>query len=78
MKGIGKYKIKEERYDFYEETLQPSQLEGFLGHKKVKDMYARGYDYHGRYDCYYRNENYYERLGNFDEGLRVNKKLNIP
>ena len=27
MEGIGKYKIREEKYDFYEETLQPSQLE---------------------------------------------------
>ena len=26
MEGIGKYKIKEEKYNFYEETLQPSQL----------------------------------------------------
>ena len=40
-------------------------------------MYARGYDYHGRYDCYYRNEDYYEWHGNFDEGLRFNPKLNI-
>ena len=24
MEGIGKYKIKEEKYNFYEETLQPS------------------------------------------------------
>ena len=52
IEGIGKYKI-EENYEFYEESLQPSQLQGFLGHKKVKDMYARNYDYHGRYDCYY-------------------------
>ena len=36
MEGIGKCKIKEEKYDFYEETLQPSQLEGFLEHKKAK------------------------------------------
>ena len=26
MEGIGKYKIKEEKYDFYEETLPPSKL----------------------------------------------------
>ena len=51
MEGISKYKIKEENYDFYEETLQPSQLEGFLEHKKAKGMYARYYD--GRYDGYY-------------------------
>ena len=36
MEGIGKYNIKEEKYNFYEENLQPSQLQGFLGHKKAK------------------------------------------
>ena len=40
MECIDKYKIKEEKYDFSEETLQPSQLQGFLGHKKAKGMYA--------------------------------------
>ena len=29
------------------ELLQPSQLEGFLGHKKDKGMYVRDYDYMG-------------------------------
>ena len=75
MEGIGKFKIKEEKYDFYEETLQPSQLEGFLEHKKDKGMYARYYD--GRYDGHYRNDDYYERRGNYDEGLRFNPELNI-
>ena len=77
MEGIDKYKIKEEKYEFYEESLYPSQLQGFLGHKKAKGMYARDYDYHGRYDCYYRNEDYYKRHDNYDEGLRFNSKLNI-
>ena len=40
MEGIAKYKIKKEKYDFYEETLWPKQLEGFLEHKKAKGMYA--------------------------------------
>ena len=40
MEGIGKYKIKVEKYNFYEKTLQPCQLQGFLGHKKAKGMYA--------------------------------------
>ena len=53
MKGIGKYKIKEEKYDFYKETLQPCQLQGFLERKKTKCMYAQYCDYHGRNDCYY-------------------------
>ena len=75
MEGIGKYKIKEENYDFCEETLQPSQLEGFLEHKKVIGMYARYYD--GRCDGHYRNGEYYKRRGNYDEDLRFNPKLNI-
>ena len=33
---------------------------------------------HGRYDGYYRTYEYYERRGNYDEGLRFNPKLNIP
>ena len=42
-------------------------------------MYARDYDYHGkRYDGYYHDDDYYERHGNYDEGLRFNQKLDIP
>ena len=39
--GLSRSLAKEETYDFYEEILQPSQLEGFLGHKKAKGMYAQ-------------------------------------
>ena len=78
MEGIGKYKTKEEKYDFYEETWQPNQFEGFLEHKKAKGMYARNSDYRGKYEGYYWNEDYYKRHGNYDEGLRFNPKLNIP
>ena len=53
MEGIDKYKIKKNKYNFYGETLQPSQLQGFLRHKKAKGIYARDYTYHGGYDCYY-------------------------
>ena len=60
--GLSSSLAKEEKYDFYEELLQPSQLEDFLGHKKAKDMYVRDYDYHGRYDCYYQNEDDYKTL----------------
>ena len=77
MDGICKYKIKEEKYNFYEENFQRSQLQGFLGHKKGKDMYAQNSDYHGRYDGYYWNDDYYERHGNYDDGLIFNSKLNI-
>ena len=76
--GLSRSLAKEEKYDFYEELLQPSQLEGFLGNKKAKGMYVRDYDYHGRYDCYYQNEDYYKRHGNYDEGFRFNPKFNIP
>ena len=66
MEGIGKYKIKEEKDDFDEETLQPSQPQGFFEHKKAKGMYARYYDYHRKYDGNYWNDEYYERCGNYD------------
>ena len=39
LEDIGKYKIKE-KYEFDEETLQPSQLQDFLEGKKAKGMYA--------------------------------------
>ena len=77
MEGKGKYKINEEKYYFYEETLHSCQLEGFLEHTKAKGMNARYYDYHGRYDDNYQNDEYYERHGNYDEGLRFNLKHNI-
>ena len=31
-----------------------------------------------RYDCYFQNEDYYKRHGNYDEGFRFNPKFNIP
>ena len=37
---IGKYKIKEEKVYFDEDTLQPNQLKGFFEYKKAKGMYA--------------------------------------
>ena len=40
MEGIDKYKIKKEKDDFDEETLQPSQLQHFFEHKKAKGMYV--------------------------------------
>ena len=57
MEGIGKYEIKGKKNII----LKPSQLQGFLEHKKAKDMYAKDYDYHGRNNGYYRNDDYYER-----------------
>ena len=77
LEDIGEYKIKE-KYGFDEGTLQPSRLQGFLEGKKSKGMYARDYDYHGRYDGYYQNDDYYERCGNYDDVLRFNPKMNIP
>ena len=59
--------------------MQPSQLQGFLERKKAKGIYAQNYAYHGRsYGGYYQNEDYYERRGNYDEGLRFNPKLDVP
>ena len=40
MEDISNYKINKEKYDFYEETMQPSQLQRFFEHKKAKGMYA--------------------------------------
>ena len=77
LEGIGEYKIKEEKYDFDAETLQPSQLQGFLDGNKAKGMYTQDYDYYGRYDGYHRNDDYFERRGNYDNDLRFNPKLNI-
>ena len=56
LEDIGEYKIKDEKYDFDEEALQPSQLQGFLEGKKATGMYAQDTDYHGRYDGYYHND----------------------
>ena len=78
MEGIDEYKIKEEKDDFDKETLQPSQFQGFLEHKKTKGMHAQDYDYHGRKDGYYTNDDYYERRGNYGKDLRFNTKLDIP
>ena len=41
-------------------------------------MYAQDYDYHGRYDGHYQNDDYYVKHGNYDDGLIFNPKLNIP
>ena len=41
-------------------------------------MVCMDYDYHERYNFYNWNEDYYERHGNYDEGLRFNPKIDIP
>ena len=68
----------EEQEDLDEEIVQPNQLRNFLEHKKAKDKHAKDYDYHGRYDGCYRDDDYYERHGNYDEGSRFNLRLDIP
>ena len=41
-------------------------------------MNARDYDYHGRRnDGYYQDDGYYERRCNYDEGFKFNPKLDI-
>ena len=63
--------------DIHEEVEQPSELQGFLECKKVKDNHARIYDYHKRYDEYCQDDDYYERRCIYDESLRFNPKLDI-
>ena len=48
-----------------------------MEHKKPKDKGAQDYDYQGKYDGCYHDEDYYERLNNFDEGSRFNPNFDI-
>lgn len=64
--------------DLDEKTLRPNQLWGFLQHEKDKDRFPQGYEYKGRYDDYYQDDNYYERYDNYDYNLRFNPKIDIP
>ena len=54
-----------------------SQVRNYLRHKKPKDKHARDYDYGGRYEDRYRDDDYYEKCNN-DEGSRFNPKFDIP
>ena len=60
-----------------EEIVPPSQVRNYLRRKKPKDKHSRDYDYGGRYEDRYRDEDYYEKHNN-DEGSRFNLKFYIP
>ena len=61
---------------FNEGTVPPSQVRNFLRHKKPKDKHSRDYDYGGRYEDLYNDDDYEKR--NNDEGSRFNPKFDIP
>ena len=59
---------------FDEGTVPPSQVRNYLRRKKPKDKHSREYDYGGRYEDRYRDDDYYEKRNN-DESSRFNPKL---
>ena len=46
---------------FDEGTVPPSQVWNYLRRKKPKDKHLREYDYGGRYEDRYRDDDYYEK-----------------
>ena len=62
---------------FDERTMSPNQVRNYLKRKKPKDKHSRGYDYGGRYEDRYHDDDYYEKRNN-DEGSRFNPKFDIP
>ena len=74
---VSKNKTEEEHGDEKEETIRPSQLQNFLECKKAKDKHVRDYDYLERYNGRDHDGDYYERRGNYDEGLRFTPRLDI-
>ena len=61
---------------FDEGTMPPSQVWNYLRRKKLKDKHSREYDYGGRYEDRYRDDDYYEKYNN-DESSRFNPKFDI-
>ena len=62
---------------FDEGIVPPSQDQNYLRRKKPKDKHSREYDYRGRYEDRYRDDDYYEKRNN-DESSRFNPKFDIP
>ena len=62
---------------FEEGTVPPSQVRNYLRCKKPKDKHSRDYDYGGRYEDRYRDDDYYEKCNN-EEGSIFNPKFDIP
>ena len=61
---------------FEEGTVPPSQVRNYLRRMKPKDKHSREYDYGGRYEDRYRDDDYYEKRNN-DESSRFNPKFDI-
>ena len=57
--------------------MPPSQVWNYLRRKKPKDKQSREYDYGGRYEDRYRDDDNYEKRNN-DESSRFNRKFDIP
>ena len=57
--------------------MPPSQVRNYLRRKKPKDKHSREYDYGGRYEDRYRDDDYYEKCNN-DESSRFKPKFDIP
>ena len=62
---------------FDEGTLPPSKVQNYLRCKKSKDKHSRDYDYGGRYEDQYRDDDYFEKSNN-GEGSKFDPKFDIP
>ena len=62
---------------FDEGTVPLNQVGNYLRRKKPKDKHSRDYDYGGRYEDRYHDDDFYEKRNN-DEGSRFNPKFDIP
>ena len=61
---------------FDEGTVSPNQVRNYLSRKEPKDKHSRDYDYGGRYEDRYCDDDYYEKRSN-DDGSRFNLKFDI-
>ena len=62
---------------FDERTVPPNQVRNYLRTKKHKDKHSRDYDYRGRYEDQYCDDDYYDKRNN-NEGSRFNPNFDIP
>ena len=58
-------------------TVPLSQVRNYLRHNKPKENHSREYDYGGRYEDRYPDDDYCEKRNN-DESFRFNPKFDIP
>ena len=64
------FKESEGDESFDKGTEPPSQVRNYLRRKKTKDKHSRDYDYGGRYEDRYYDDDYYEKRNN-DEGSKL-------